>query len=108
MTGPAHASARARALVLADDPRSRDLLTLSLRLAGYDVATARTAVEARRAAWSNSLDLLVVDPGLPGLDGAAPGGVLCLVGREVPVVLAAEPLRLETVLGRARLHLTAW
>lgn len=108
MTGPAHASARARALVLVDDPRSRDLLTLSLRLAGYDVATAHSVVEARGAAWSDGLDLLVVDPGLPGLDEAAPGGVLWLVGWEVPVVLAAEPLRLEDVLGRARLHLTAW
>ncbi|MFC7309403.1 response regulator [Streptomyces monticola] len=106
MTGPARISARA--LVVASDPHSRDLLTLSLRLAGCDVATARSGVEALNAAWSQRLDLLVLDPDLPDLDGHEVARILRRDGPDIPVVFAARPLRLEAVVGEARLHLTTW
>jgi CheY-like chemotaxis protein len=58
-----------RVLVVDDDQFVRDTFTLTLKLEGYDVVTARTAEAARRAAAVRRPDLIFLDLHLPDLDG---------------------------------------
>jgi two-component system, OmpR family, response regulator len=59
----------ARLLVVDDEPNILELLSASLRFAGFDVATATNGNEALRVAASYQPDLLVLDVMMPGLDG---------------------------------------
>jgi two-component system, OmpR family, response regulator len=63
-TGP-----EARLLVVEDEPNILELLAASLRLAGFEVATATGGLEALRAAQRHRPDLVVLDVMLPDLDG---------------------------------------
>ncbi len=59
----------ARLLVVEDDPNILELLSASLRFAGFDVATATTGSDAVAAARAGRPDLVVLDVMLPDLDG---------------------------------------
>jgi two-component system OmpR family response regulator len=59
----------ARLLVVEDDPNILELLSASLRLAGFEVATAADGLQALRAAQRHRPDLVVLDVMLPDLDG---------------------------------------
>jgi two-component system, OmpR family, response regulator len=59
----------ARLLVVDDEPNIVELLSASLRFAGFEVATAAGGLEAVDAARSFRPDLLVLDVMMPGLDG---------------------------------------
>jgi two-component system OmpR family response regulator len=59
----------ARLLVVDDEPNIRELLSASLRYAGFDVATAADGQEALRLARGSRPDLLVLDVMMPGVDG---------------------------------------
>jgi two-component system OmpR family response regulator len=59
----------ARLLVVDDEPNILELLSASLRFAGFDVATATNGNEALRVAASSQPDLMVLDVMMPGLDG---------------------------------------
>jgi two-component system, OmpR family, response regulator len=63
------AQARPRLLVVEDDPNILELLSASLRFAGFQVATATTGGDAVSAARHTRHDLLVLDVMLPDLDG---------------------------------------
>jgi two-component system OmpR family response regulator len=56
-------------LVVEDDPNILELLSASLRLAGFEVATAADGFQALRAAQRHRPDLVVLDVMLPDLDG---------------------------------------
>lgn len=56
-------------LVVDDDPRLREVLTLTLNRAGYQVATASNGQQALVSATRDATDLIVLDVGLPELDG---------------------------------------
>ncbi|MGH2381066.1 MAG: HD domain-containing phosphohydrolase [Candidatus Limnocylindria bacterium] len=56
-------------LVVEDDPASQVLMTRVLEGAGYEVATAADGETALRAASAARPDLVVLDIGLPGMDG---------------------------------------
>ncbi len=58
-----------RILVVDDDTRLRGLLGEYLAGAGFDVAAAKDAVEARRRLDQESFDLMVVDVMMPGETG---------------------------------------
>lgn len=58
-----------RVLIVEDDIEITDVLRRSLRTEGYDVRTALDGVEALDAAASFVPDLVVLDLGLPRLDG---------------------------------------
>lgn len=58
-----------RVLVVDDDTQILRALRTSLRVQGYDVVTASDGATALEAAASNDLDLVVLDLGLPDIDG---------------------------------------
>jgi DNA-binding response OmpR family regulator len=59
----------ARLLVVEDDPNIPELLSASLRLAGFEVASATGGLEAINATQRHRPDLVVLDVMLPDLDG---------------------------------------
>jgi len=61
--------AEARLLVVDDEPNIVELLSASLRFAGFEVETASGGLEAVDTARSFRPDLLVLDVMMPGLDG---------------------------------------
>ena len=69
MTGQAEEHTGARILVIDDDPSLLRALTISLGARGYEVAGARTGEDGldKVAHWHP--DLVLVDLGLPGIDG---------------------------------------
>lgn len=56
-------------LVVDDEPQLRRLLRMSLAAQGYDVLEAPNAKEALRSATADEPDLVVLDLGLPDMDG---------------------------------------
>ena len=63
------ATATARVLVVEDDEAIADVLRRSLRAEGHDVRSAGDGAEALTAAEQFAPDLVVLDLGLPRLDG---------------------------------------
>jgi two-component system OmpR family response regulator len=61
--------AEARLLVVDDEPNIRELLSASLRFAGFDVEVAPDGQQALRLVGSYSPDLVVLDVMMPGIDG---------------------------------------
>jgi two-component system OmpR family response regulator len=59
----------ARLLVVDDEPNIVELLSASLRYAGFDVETATTGPDALAQAKKHRPDLLVLDVMMPGMDG---------------------------------------
>jgi CheY-like chemotaxis protein len=56
-------------LVVEDISDCRELLTIFLRRSGYDVAEAATGLEAIAQARATSPDLVIMDLGLPEING---------------------------------------
>ena len=63
------ADIEATLLVVDDEPNIRELLSTSLRFAGFDVVSAANGAEALRLAEQTDVDLLVLDVMLPDMDG---------------------------------------
>ena len=58
-----------RVLVVDDEPQILRALTTNLRGRGYDVASAVTGEDALRAAAEHRPDIVILDLGLPDIDG---------------------------------------
>jgi two-component system KDP operon response regulator KdpE len=58
-----------RILIVEDEDGLRRALSINLRARGYEVETAATAAAALRIAAGGRIDLVIVDLGLPDLDG---------------------------------------
>ena len=97
-------------LIVDDEPRISDFLAKGLRRQGYEVHCAYTGSEA--LAWTGGekagppIDLVVLDLGLPDIDGLDVLRALRESGSEVPVIVLtartessdrAEALRLGAV-----------
>ena len=76
----------ARLLVVDDEPNIRELLSTSLRFAGFDVVAAGNGREALAAVDEHSPDLAVLDVMLPDMDGFTLTRRLRAAGRHFPVV----------------------
>lgn len=76
----------AKLLVVDDEPNIRELLSTSLRFAGFDVVAAANGREALEAAESHNPDLAVLDVMLPDMDGFTVTRKLRAAGRFFPVV----------------------
>ncbi len=56
-------------LVVEDNPVNQDLVTRFLKKEGYDVLIASDGIAGVKAAREHNPDLIVMDLGLPGVDG---------------------------------------
>jgi two-component system OmpR family response regulator len=79
-------STEARLLVVDDEPNIRELLSASLRYAGFEVVTAEDGREAVQAAERVRPDLIVLDVMLPDMDGFEVVRRLRSSGRPLPVL----------------------
>ncbi|EPH46334.1 response regulator transcription factor [Streptomyces aurantiacus] len=77
----------AHLLVVEDDPQLRGALVRALRDKGHAVATAPTGMTGLDAAVTHRPDLVVLDLGLPDVDGAQVLRMLRAVS-DVPVIVA--------------------
>jgi len=75
-----------RILVIDDEPQIRKFMRISLSANGYEVIEAETAADGIVAARTQSPDLLILDLGLPDLDGQE---VISAVreNSEVPIIV---------------------
>ncbi len=69
-----------------DEPSIRELLTASLRFAGFEVFPAADGAQALRLAEQHDPDLIVLDVMMPDMDGFTVTRKLRERGREVPVL----------------------
>jgi len=60
---------RSRILLVDDESAIRKILTIKLRVSGFDVITANDGAEALRLADSEGPDLMLLDVIIPGIDG---------------------------------------
>jgi two-component system KDP operon response regulator KdpE len=80
-------SAVARLLLIEDDPAIRSTLLRALRERGHAVAASPAAMDGLQTALAEQPDLIVLDLGLPDLDGRELLRMLRAVSR-VPVIIA--------------------
>ena len=83
-TGPT--APEARLLVVDDEPAILELLSVSLRFAGFEVETAADGVEALNCLTRSIPDLLVLDVMMPKMGGFDVARQLRGAGNHVPVV----------------------
>jgi two-component system OmpR family response regulator len=76
----------ARLLVVDDEPNIRELLTASLRFAGFEVFSAPDGAQALSLADLHHPDLVVLDVMLPDLDGFTVTRKLRDRGRDMPIL----------------------
>ena len=95
-------SAAGRVLVVEDDEAIADVLRRTLRQEGHEVRASADGYEALRAAEEFVPDLVILDLGLPGLDGLALARQLRAQGYAGPLIAVtaradaeAEPLTRE-------------
>jgi DNA-binding response OmpR family regulator len=86
-------------LVVEDDPRISDVLEYALKADGYEVQTAQRGREAAEMARRSAPDLMVLDIGLPDIDGFE----VCRIVRtfsDVPVIfLTSRSDEIDRVVG---------
>ena len=76
----------AKLLVVDDEPNIRELLSTSLRFAGFEVVSAGNGREALAAAELHAPDLAVLDVMLPDMDGFTVTRRLRAAGKHFPVL----------------------
>jgi DNA-binding response OmpR family regulator len=118
--------AQARLLVVEDDAAIAEPLTRALRRDGYDVDVCRTGEDALRVIDDHDVDLVILDLGLPGIDGVDVCRHIRRTDADLPVVMltarteeldavvgldagaddyVTKPFRLAELLARVRAHL---
>ncbi|MCB0088483.1 MAG: response regulator, partial [Caldilineaceae bacterium] len=87
-------------LVVDDDPLMRRSLSVRLGQEGYTAATAATAEEALACVQTNRPDLLLLDIGLPGMDGLEALRALRTQVADIPVIfVTARRRELDQIVG---------
>jgi two-component system response regulator MprA len=76
-----------RVLVVEDDDAIAQVLQRSLRMEGYEVRIAGDGTTALDEAHGFLPDLLILDLGLPGLDGVEVAKALRQSGDDVPILV---------------------
>jgi DNA-binding response OmpR family regulator len=87
-------------LLAEDDPSISEPLARALRREGYDVGVSADGPDTIEAAKAGGIDLIVLDVGLPRLDGLEVCRRLRSAGHVVPVlILTARADEVDTVIG---------
>ena len=73
-------------LLVEDDDAIRELLASAMRFAQYDVLAIATGADALQAAGRGTYDLMVLDVGLPDIDGFEVCRLLRARGNPVPII----------------------
>src|ERR1700744_6441161 len=76
-----------RLLVVDDDRALRDVLRRALSLSGYEIVLAATGAEALSEVTTSVPDAVVLDVGLPDIDGLEVCRLLRREGNRVPVLM---------------------
>jgi DNA-binding response OmpR family regulator len=76
-----------RILVVDDEPHISSLLRRALAAEGYDTVIAETGPEAVERVGEDDVDLVLLDVGLPGMDGFEVLRRLRAAGSTVPVII---------------------
>jgi two-component system copper resistance phosphate regulon response regulator CusR len=76
-----------RLLLVEDDAKLADMVARSLREQGYAVDIAADGLRAEQQARINEYDGIVLDLGLPGLDGLQVSQSLRKAGKRVPILM---------------------
>ena len=93
-------TAEARLLVVEDDPNIVELLSASLRYAGFDIATARNGTDALKLAREFRPDLMVLDVMRPGMHGLEVVRRMTAEGNRCPVLfLTARDATADKITG---------
>jgi DNA-binding response OmpR family regulator len=92
-------ASRRCALVVDDEPNIAALLSETLASEGFDVVTAADGMAALRRAREHAPDLVIVDIGLPGLDGFEVCKALRKESAAPIVVVSARGSELDRVVG---------
>ena len=89
-----------KVLVVDDEPNIRDLLSTSLRFAGFSVHAVGNGVDAISAAEKGNPDIILLDVQLPGLDGFSITKKIRSMGMDIPILfLTAKDQTENKVLG---------
>ncbi|MFI1381575.1 response regulator transcription factor [Embleya sp. NPDC020886] len=100
MATPVEVGARARLLVVDDEPNIRELLSASLRFAGFEVDSAADGTDALAAVARCRPNLVVLDVMLPDLDGFEVVRRLRADGTHLPVLfLTAKDTTKDKITG---------
>ena len=83
-------------LVVEDDPALNRLITTLLVEQGFQVTSVVDGEEAYRAIKSKTVDLMVLDLHLPGVNGAELLVLLNAEHRRVPVIVVSSPTQFES------------
>ncbi len=75
-------------LVIEDTPMNMELIADLLEVAGYKVIQAETAETGIERARAEALDLILMDIGLPGMDGLTAAGILKQdqLTKDIPII----------------------
>src|SRR5439155_1755422 len=87
LPGPLVNSTPMRVLLVEDEPAVRDAVERALRGAGHKADLAREGPAGLELAMTNPYDAVVLDLGLPGLDGVEVCRRLRASGNQVPVLM---------------------
>jgi DNA-binding response OmpR family regulator len=89
-----------RILIIEDEPHIAAFISRGLRGAGYDTATADDGLEGLEAALAGDIDLVLLDVGLPSMDGFEVLRELRAKDASLPVImLTARSSTRDTVEG---------
>lgn len=89
-----------RLLLVEDDEGIAEPLATALAREGYDVSRAADGVDALTRCGQGGIDLVILDIGLPGLDGLTVCRTLRAEGNRVPIMLlTARAGELDAVVG---------
>jgi two-component system, OmpR family, alkaline phosphatase synthesis response regulator PhoP len=85
-------------LLVEDDPTISDLVAYNLRRAGYDVLQEHNGRTGLEAALTRSVDLVLMDLMLPGLDGMAASREIIRRKPSLPIIMLTARSERETIL----------
>jgi len=85
-------------LLVEDDPTISDLVAYNLRRAGYEVLQERNGRAGLQTALAQSIDLVLMDLMLPGLDGMTASKEIIRRKPSLPIIMLTARSERETIL----------